>query len=153
MTPIVFNSPIEEMFYRAYDQLHGPNLARFWLGPIPPDVPQCKYWRVWEGCDFKEHLWSQFPIEKYRADFCVVRAVKGISSPRVVVECDGRNYHDRTFEQANRDRRRDRSMQLLGYRVIRFSGSELYHDPIQCARTVSDFLDRMIERRLARGST
>lgn len=50
-----------------------------------------------------------------------------------VVECDGHDFHERTKEQAARDRSRDRRLQEAGFRVFRFTGSELYRDPLGCA--------------------
>jgi very-short-patch-repair endonuclease len=49
-------------------------------------------------------------------------------------------YHERTKEQARHDRERDRFMQTRGCRVFRFTGSELYRDPMRCALEVDQFL-------------
>lgn len=54
----------------------------------------------------------------------------------LVVECDGHQFHERTKEQASRDRSRDRSFQLAGHEVFRFTGSELWRDPAGCAKQV-----------------
>ncbi|KAA0117930.1 DUF559 domain-containing protein [Methylobacterium sp. P1-11] len=56
-----------------------------------------------------------------------------------VVECDGHEFHERTKEQAQRDRSRDRRLQEAGYRVFRFTGSEIYRDPLGCAREVMNW--------------
>jgi len=47
-----------------------------------------------------------------------------------VIECDGFKYHSdkKTF---TKDRKRDRKLQNLGYKVLRFSGTEIYHHPIE----------------------
>jgi very-short-patch-repair endonuclease len=52
----------------------------------------------------------------------------------VIVECDGHEFHERTKEQAVRDRSRDRDLQLLGYTILRFTGREIWTDPIGCAQ-------------------
>lgn len=54
----------------------------------------------------------------------------------LVVECDGHDFHERTKEQAARDRKRDRDLSLKGYDVFRFTGSELWRDPVKCAKDV-----------------
>ena len=78
---------------------------------------------------------------QYRADFVVFRSTQGKGvDPVIVVEADGRAFHDRTQWQANRDRRRDRAMVLHGMRVLRFSGSEIYGDPAACAAEVDALL-------------
>jgi hypothetical protein len=55
---------------------------------------------------------------------------------KTVVEIDGHDFHDRTKEQASRDRQRDRYLTLDGYTVIRFTGSDVYNDPYQCAEEI-----------------
>jgi hypothetical protein len=51
----------------------------------------------------------------------------------LVVELDGHDFHERTKEQASRDKRRDRDLSAIGVPVIRFSGSDIYKDPIEHA--------------------
>lgn len=77
----------------------------------------------------------QEPILTYRADF-VVGLYDHPEAQRIVVECDGHDYHERTKEQAAHDRRRDREMQSAGYKVFRFTGSEIFRDALKCADEV-----------------
>jgi hypothetical protein len=56
----------------------------------------------------------------------------------VIVECDGHDFHERTKEQAAKDRSRDRRMQAEGYKVFRFTGAEIWADAVGCAREVFD---------------
>jgi hypothetical protein len=53
------------------------------------------------------------------------------------VECDGFEYHDRTREQAIRDRMRDRTLQESGFR---YAGAEIWADVFGCARQALGFL-------------
>lgn len=55
----------------------------------------------------------------------------------VVVECDGHDFHERTAEQARRDRERDRNIQD-NYKILRFTGSEIWQDPVGCASQIRD---------------
>ena len=64
----------------------------------------------------------------YRLDF----AFWGVGRPGFAVELDGHDFHERTKEQARRDKRRDRDLVVLGWRVLRFTGSEVYKDPRRC---------------------
>lgn len=78
---------------------------------------------------------QQVPIGKYRADFLVLR-----DGREVVVEADGHGFHERTKEQAAHDRKRDRWMTAQGYRVLRFTGSEIWADVLACVQEVDDIL-------------
>lgn len=80
----------------------------------------------------------QMPIGTYRADL-VLRFVEpdgSFAADRLVIECDGHDYHERTKEQAAHDRRRDRDLQREGYMVLRFTGSQIWQAPVACANEV-----------------
>ena len=55
----------------------------------------------------------------------------------LVIECDGHDFHERTKQQAARDRSRDRQAVLAGMDCFRFTGSELWRDPWDCAAQVT----------------
>jgi hypothetical protein len=63
---------------------------------------------------------------------------------RLIVECDGHDFHERTKKQAARDRARDRLAQLEGLPILRFTGSEIWNDPVGCADEVLAFMERAI---------
>lgn len=58
----------------------------------------------------------------------------------LAIELDGHDFHERTKEQAQRDKSRDRILQELGWKAIRFTGSEVYADPIACVREAERIL-------------
>lgn len=60
----------------------------------------------------------------------------------IVIECDGHDFHERTREQAERDRRRDRELQFAGYVVCRFTGTEIVRSPAACSREVFAYLSK-----------
>lgn len=60
----------------------------------------------------------------------------------LIVECDGHEFHERTKEQAARDRSRDRRATSNSVPIFRFTGSELWGDPLGCAKQVADFVKR-----------
>jgi very-short-patch-repair endonuclease len=78
------------------------------------------------------YLVRQARIGKYRADFAIMSNYEGVTH-KFVVECDGHDFHERTKEQAERDRARDRAMLDAGWKVYRFTGSEIYRSPLTCA--------------------
>ena len=89
-------------------------------------------------------LVPQYPMSlsdrNVRVDLMVVDAVT--SEPVAAIECDGHEYHERTKEQAQRDRSRDRMIQRDGLPVLRFTGSEIYRDPCGCAQEIINFVDQ-----------
>jgi very-short-patch-repair endonuclease len=62
----------------------------------------------------------------------------------MVVECDGHDYHERTREQAKRDKSRDRAFTNHGFVTHRFTGSEIFNDPRGCADEVIALLEKGI---------
>lgn len=55
---------------------------------------------------------------------------------QMVIECDGHDFHEKTKEQAKRDKSRDRTLQQVGYKIYHFTGSEIYQDNMRCAELV-----------------
>lgn len=71
---------------------------------------------------------------KYRLDFAFIgrryERTEEAGLVRIAVELDGHDFHDRTKEQASRDRRRDRFLIAHGWTVLRYTGSDVYRDPL-----------------------
>jgi very-short-patch-repair endonuclease len=82
------------------------------------------------------HYWSQHRILNYRVDFMVWSVAPTPSGDikllKFIIECDGHDFHEKTKQQVAYDKKRDRDLQALGFRVLRFSGSEIYKDPKAC---------------------
>lgn len=90
---------------------------------------------------------QQENVGKYLADiFIKVRTRKGDIS--IAVECDGHDFHERTKEQAARDKKRDRFFQLEGINVLRFTGSEIWNDPYGCADEVCKHLENRFYKEI-----
>jgi very-short-patch-repair endonuclease len=88
----------------------------------------------------------QAQLEGWRVDFLIYAWETGRISGkpqwrRLIVECDGHDFHERTKEQAAKDRSRDREFQLRGYAILRFTGSELYAKPLACALQVGEWAE------------
>lgn len=86
----------------------------------------------------------QFTMDKYRMDFVIHRcehcpSKESYAHKFVAIECDGHDFHERTVEQAGRDKKRDRIIQKY-MPVLRFTGSEIHKDPISCAEQCFEFL-------------
>jgi very-short-patch-repair endonuclease len=95
---------------------------------------------VWRGAgqplDSALNIITQAQIGSYRVDFLILVRCKDGGWRRLVIECDGPDFHERTKEQAARDRARDRTLTAAGYEVFRFTGSEIHRDPTACADQV-----------------
>lgn len=71
-----------------------------------------------------------------RVDF-LVRPYSTKHTWKLAVECDGHDFHERTKEQAARDKSRDRRLARCGVvTVLRFTGSEIHENPRACAEEV-----------------
>jgi hypothetical protein len=73
--------------------------------------------------------------ESFRVDFLIITKIGG-NWRRVIVECDGHEFHEKNKEQAARDKRRGRMLVLEGYIVLNYTGSEIWGNPFKCAREV-----------------
>lgn len=100
-------------------------------------------------------LVSQRNLLKYRVDFAITnerleseseahKASMGYMGPiRVCIECDGHDFHERTKEQAARDKKRDRELATAGWTVLRFTGSEIWKDPSSCVEQVMELIGNL----------
>jgi len=105
----------------------------------------------------------QETLGEYRVDFLLSQSslVPDMDKPRIlpngetvpgaleitkhlIVECDGHDYHERTKEQASRDRARDRSLQSVGYPVYRYTGSDIWKHVFKCAGEAITFLNELV---------
>lgn len=87
---------------------------------------------AYDNEDWQLHV--QWPVLDYVADFVLLTDVA-----KIVIECDGHDFHERTKEQARHDRSRDRAMTEAGWLVMRFTGSEIWSNPFACAEQVIEF--------------
>lgn len=85
----------------------------------------------------KYELEPQHNVGSYRADFLV-------RDTDILIECDGYDYH-KTKEQMALDYERERFFVKNGYRVIRFTGTEINNDPEQCCREIVDVIEALYE--------
>lgn len=114
-------------------------------------VPDERVERFKAGADGKNWLvvQKQPQLPNWRPDFIFHAHASWRRNPgggsvgwkRLIVECDGHDFHERTKEQAAKDRSRDREAQESGYEIFRFTGSELWKDPIGCARQVIEWAE------------
>ncbi|MFA9272362.1 MAG: hypothetical protein ACEQSX_16735 [Baekduiaceae bacterium] len=91
----------------------------------------------------------QAKVGKYRVDFLLTKALRRPDKPecvsRLVVECDGHEWHERTKEQARRDRARDREIQAHDLAIYRYTGSDVWRDVFASAGEAIQELNRRFE--------
>jgi very-short-patch-repair endonuclease len=61
---------------------------------------------------------------------------------KLIIECDGYEFHQKTKEQVEKDNEREYNLKIMGYQIIRFSGSEIYKDSKKCVEKVLDYIDK-----------
>lgn len=109
------------LYHRVTERTESP-IETMLVGTI-------KEWLEFSG--FLSTVKTQASIGPYRADILIEE-----DDRRLVVECDGAEFHATTKEQVERDKRRDRYCAARGICVMRFSGAEIHRDPRGCAAEV-----------------
>lgn len=109
---------------------------------------------TYNGNPYIGAFYPQTQIGEYRADFYfeMFDTKTGSRWLRGIIECDGHDFHERTKEQAKRDKCRDRWFQSQGIFVLRFSGAEIWNDPCACALDIDQFIENSYKRRYLSGS-
>lgn len=90
----------------------------------------------------------QAAIGGYRVDFLLTMRLKApatTAEASLVVECDGHDFHERTRDQARRDRARDRALQGQDFPVFRYTGSDVWRDVFAAATEACGELSRRFE--------
>lgn len=123
-------SPIEIIFKLAYDlildDLGFPDI------PIYPQESICvedKFYRV----DFL-----------FDTSMCETDRFDDVDIKRLVIECDGHEYHNSTKEQVAKGNERDLDLKNAGYDVIHFSGSQIYDKPFACACKTIKYICKLL---------
>lgn len=97
------------------------------------------------------HLSIQSSLQEIRVNNKHIRPdmfiwIPSNSSFKLVVECDGFDYHSKKID-FSKDRARDRLLQSKGIRVLRFSGSEIFSDPVEMSMELCDYLISQKEKK------
>lgn len=58
---------------------------------------------------------------------------------KLVIECDGFDYHSNK-KQMTYDYERENVLKLNGYDVIRFTGSQIYNNPMECLYKIIEYI-------------
>jgi very-short-patch-repair endonuclease len=77
------------------------------------------------------NLIPQWKFGRWRVDWALELP---LGKP-ILIECDGSEFHT-SREAVTRDRLRDQLLRRQGYRILRFTGRQIYRDAAGCARKV-----------------
>lgn len=124
-------SPLEHLFWIAMSVLCESEFEPF--NPDPLDDRT-----LGRGV----YVTPQAKVAKYRVDFIVDRvAPYGMTSGvPVIVELDGHAFHDKDKKQRAYEKSRDRFLVKEGYRLLHYTGSEIFADPFKVAHEVLSML-------------
>lgn len=92
-------------------------------------------------------LSSQIDVGSYSIDFELLAEGFTEAIVKLAIEIDGHDFHEKTKEQAGYDKRRDREITMRGYHILRFTGSEIYTNPIKCVQEIMNVLVSLIFER------
>jgi hypothetical protein len=134
-----FNHAAEILTIRhvLYRQCESPIEAVFavWWVALADNLMRHNFWEEWSL-----HPQQEVAVGgvAYRVDFEVspvneehyepLRAL-GYVRPRIAIELDGHDFHERTKEQVAHRNARDRALQQAGWLILHYSGSELVRNP------------------------
>jgi very-short-patch-repair endonuclease len=114
-------SPIEKIMAITLFHLFNVNRPRF---------------RKWETKNYSQKTFD-LDGKNYRTDFYFEAInLEGKEVLKLIIECDGYDFHEKTKEQAQKDKERDRIFTKNGFKILRFTGSEIYKDPLKCGLDV-----------------
>lgn len=108
------------------------------------------------GIDLSIKPQEEFHVEgrKMRVDFLLtfgqdhtIRNNYYLREINLIIECDGHDFHEKTKEQAQKDKSRDRILKASGYTVFRFTGSEIYRDSAGCAREIFTYAENELDKK------
>lgn len=149
-------SPIEVLFFTSFILVARENFTGVecqWNYPVK-DLDWDRHQDLSPGNRrVRVVIFPQHNLGDYRVDFLIRATGTQIRSrpdgggwdehrieKSMIVECDGHDFHEKTKEQAQRDKERDRFLQGLGHSVFRYTGSELFRDSFHCATEAYRYL-------------
>lgn len=134
--PTFFNQTVELSFQgRRQVESHIEAIFLIWWNAISQGT---FHGSMFSRLRLEPQVDVQFEHGTYRLDFRVrtddemliaVANRVGLAEPRIGIELDGHEFHERTKAQATSRNRRDRDLQAAGWKVFHISGSEVVREP------------------------
>lgn len=137
-------TPIESLMAMALCLVAEADPRGCWSNRVHSSPQHVTNWMDKVGCNLC--VAPQVNLVAYIPDFVIFgRRRKRYFG--VVVECDGHEFHEKTKEQASRDKLRDRRLLRAGWHTIRYSGSDIWRDPVGCAEDAIECTKSVIRQR------
>ncbi len=139
-------SPIEELFILYWWRNNPDSYATYRLDRLSFEYPAPTEAEGGEQelelrtnfYNYSSIIIPQFKFTKFfTVDFLFYLPEKNI---KLVIECDGHDFHEKTKEQARQDKQRDRWLITNNIFVLRYTGSEIYNHPGKATIEVENFL-------------
>lgn len=128
-------SPIEQIFITAFDlYCKLENKKQIYLFSQKKILCNEKTYYidfVFEADDYLSHLLWNGNIKNNKF--------------KLAIECDGYEFHQKTKEQVQHDNEREYDLKMAGYEVLRFSGTQIYNNPLKCAEDTYNYIIKKIE--------
>lgn len=112
----------------------GKNRLSRVLGPTPQDILWSEVVRRWPAAQREYHL---IPGRRLRGDIVFPEA-------RLCVEVDGWQYHGRLLADFKRDRDRQNTLTIAGWRLLRIPAGDVHRDRNACCALIALALDNPI---------
>lgn len=121
-------SPMEELYWLAF------NIVRFDPSIYEDENGDLFYLKPQHKIEINRNV--------YYADFLVCElADEKMTETNLIIEIDGHDFHEKTKEQVKRDKERELELKMAGYDILRFSGSQVYQQPCNCAfKTINYYI-------------
>ena len=120
-------SPVEQVFFVEYlRRKQGGVSLPFALHPQFNDPELTGPYRLDFGCNIFGPLYSHALL--FFDDTLIRSAMQDVKVPRVAIELDGHAWHEKSPDQVQRDKERERFLVSKRWTLIRFSGREIIND-------------------------
>lgn len=137
--PVKF-SPIEKIFYLNFNRWIASNLP---IGGFRANFFHMEY-----QCPIEKVTGHMGPLidappkNCYVIDFLLTFIIANTNRRyiSVAIELDGHDFHEKTKEQAQRDKQKDRFLQSRGHLVARFTGAEVWEDPLEVFSSIANLV-------------
>ena len=96
---------------------------------------------LWIGYEYKPQQVIRVNGKRYIADILFDMDFYCVDKPyKLVIECDGHDYHETTKEQVEKRNVRDMELKKAGYDVLHYSGSQIFKNPYKCAKEITEYI-------------
>lgn len=122
-------SPIEKIFFAFWENINRARSCQF--GRTNPILISHHYKIGKYFVDFKVDFIASFVNHTYPFTYKQLEKIES-NCPLWAIELDGHEWHEKTKQQVEKDKIRERFIVSQGYKLFRFSGSEIVKKPQKC---------------------